>query len=114
MNGSLDYLLTVVEVAVGDTANHTQVFLSQGSTVSQIKKSPISLVCLTESMSDSDLLDRGFAKQSPRGTWKMFRNWFLHRSIAAQVKWSDALGAVQMEKGEEPMRFLVYRNRYVT
>ena len=26
-------------------------------------------------------------------------------SVATQVKWSDAFDAVQMEKGEEPMKF---------
>ena len=35
----------------------------------------------------------------------MLRDWILPRSIATQVKWSDALDDVQMEKDEEPMRF---------
>ena len=56
-------------------------------------------------MSDTDLLDRVFAKQSPSGAWKMLRDWFLPRSIATQVKWSDAFDAVKMENGEEPMKF---------
>ena len=45
-----------------------------------------------------------FAKQSPSGAWKMIRDWFLPRSIATQVKWSDAFDDVKMEKGEEPMK----------
>ena len=56
-------------------------------------------------MSDTDLLDQMFAKQSPSGAWKMLRDWFLPRSNATQVKWSDAFDVVQMEKGEEPMEF---------
>ena len=35
----------------------------------------------------------------------MLRGWFLRRSIATQVKLSDAFDAVQMETGEEPMKF---------
>ena len=35
----------------------------------------------------------------------MFRDWFLPRSIATQVKESDAFDAIKMEKGEEPMKF---------
>ena len=34
----------------------------------------------------------------------MLRDWFLPRSSATQVKWSDAFDAVQMQKGEEPMK----------
>ena len=35
----------------------------------------------------------------------MLRDWFLPRTIGKHVKWSDAFDAVQMEKGEEPMKF---------
>ena len=105
MNGCLNYLFTATEVAVGDTAKDTQYFISQGLSVVHVKKSRIAWVCLTESMSDTDLLDRVFAKQSPSGAWKMLRDWFLPRSIATRVKWSDAFDAAQMEKGEERMKF---------
>ena len=73
--------------------------------VVHFKKSRIAWVCLTESMPDTDLPDRVFAKQSPSGAWKMLRDWFLPRTIGKHVKWSDAFDAVQMEKGEEPMKF---------
>ena len=56
-------------------------------------------------MTDTDLLDRVFGNQSTSGAWKMLRDWFLPRSNATQVKWSDAFDAVNMEKGEEPMKF---------
>ena len=56
-------------------------------------------------MTDIDLLDRVFAKQSPSGAWKILRDWFLPKSIAMQVKSSDACDTVKMEKGEEPMKF---------
>ena len=56
-------------------------------------------------MSDTDLLDRVFARQSPSGACKMLRDWILPTSIATQVKWSDAFDAVQMAKGEDPMKF---------
>ena len=35
----------------------------------------------------------------------MLRDWFLPRSIATQVKWSDTFDDVKMKKGEEPMTF---------
>ena len=105
VNGCLDSLLTDIEVAVGDTAKDMQYFLFQGLSVVHIKKLGIAWVCLTKSMSDTDLLDRVFAKQSPSGAWKMLRDWFRPRSIATKVKWSDACDAVQMEKGEKPMSF---------
>ena len=64
--------LSYTEVAVGDTAKDTQYVPSQGLGVVQIKKSRIAWVCLTESMSDTDLLDQLFAIQSPSGAWKYF------------------------------------------
>ncbi|CAN0558800.1 unnamed protein product, partial [Laminaria digitata] len=70
-----------------------------------IKKSRIAWKCLAERMPNTDLLDRVFAAQSPSGAWKMLRGWFLPKSIATQVKWSDVFDALQMEKGEEPMIF---------
>ena len=54
-------------------------------------------------MTDTDPLDRVLANLSPSGAWKMLRDWFLPRSIATQVKWSDAFDAVKIQKGEEPM-----------
>ena len=71
--------------------------------VVHIKKLRFAWVCF-EIMSDTHLQDRVFAKQSPSGAWKMLRDWFLPRSIATQVKWSDDFDAVKMEKGEEPMK----------
>ena len=57
-------------------------------------------------MTDTDLLVRVFAKQSPSSTRKILREWFQPRSIGTQVKLSDAFDAVKMEKGEEePMMF---------
>ena len=105
MNGCLNYLFTATEVAVGDTAKDTQYFISQGLSVVHVKKSRIAWVCLTESMSDTDLPDRVFDKQSPSDAWKMLRDWFLPRTIGKHVKWSDAIDAVQMEKGEETMKY---------
>lgn len=43
----------------------------------------------------------------------MLRDWFLPRSIATRVKWSDAFDAVQMEKGEEPMKFFRREDKIV-
>ena len=57
-------------------------------------------------MTDTDLLNRVFARQSPSGAWRMPRDWFSPKSVATQVKWSDAIDAVQMDKGEEPMKFV--------
>ena len=93
-----------IEVAVGDTTKDTQYFLSQGLTHSHVRNAQVAWIWLTESMSDTDLLDRVFARQSPSGAWKIPRDWFLPRSFATQVKRSGAFDAVQMEKGEEPMK----------
>ena len=65
-------------------------------------------------MSDTDLLDRVFAKQSPSGALKILRDWFLPRSIATQAKWSDAFDAVKMEKGEEPMKLFRHVDKIVS
>ena len=43
----------------------------------------------------------------------MLRDWFRPRSIATRVKWSDASDAVQMEKGEEPMKFFSLEDKIV-
>ena len=105
MSGCLGSMLTDIEVAVGDTTKDTQYFISQGLSRPHIKNARVAWICLTESMTDTDLLDRVFARQSPSGAWRMLRDWFLPKSVATQVKWSDAFDAVQMEKGEEPMKF---------
>ena len=36
----------------------------------------------------------------------MLHDCFLPKSTATQVKWSDAFDEVQIEKGEEPMKFI--------
>lgn len=71
MNECLGYLLTHIEVAVGDTTKDTQHVLSQGLTYSHIRNARVAWTRLTGSMSDTDLLDRVFARQSPSGAWKM-------------------------------------------
>ena len=58
-------------------------------------------------MTDTDLLDRVFARKSPSGAWRMLRDWFLPKSVATEVKWSDAFDAVQIENGEGHIKFLV-------
>ena len=103
MSGCLGSMLTDIEVAVGDTTKDTQHFVSQGLSRPHINNA-VAWICLTESMTDTDLLKRVFARQSPSGAWRMVRDWFLRISVATQVKWSDAFDVVHMEKGEEPMK----------
>lgn len=86
MTGCWNYLLADIEVAVGGTAKDTEYFLSQGLNIAHIKKSGIAWICLTETVSNTDLLDWVFAAQSPSGAWKMFCGWFLPNSVATQVK----------------------------
>ena len=95
MSACLRSLRTDIELAAGDTTKDTHNFLSQGFTHSQIRNARVVWICWTESMSDTDLLDRVFARQSPSCAWKTLRDWFLPRSIATQVKWSDAFDAVR-------------------
>ena len=113
MIGCLGSLRADIEVAVGDTTKDTQYFLSQGLTHSHVRNAQVAWIWLTESMSDTDLLDRVFARQSPSGAWKIPRDWFLPRSFATQVKRSGAFDAVQMEKGEEPMKFFSHEDKIV-
>ena len=54
-----------------------------------------------------------FAEQSPSSAWKMLGDCFLPRPIAAQVKWSDAFDAVQMEKDEKPIIFFSHVDKIV-
>ena len=58
-------------------------------------------------MSDICVLDRMFAKQSPNGAWEMLRDWFPLISMVTHVKWSDAFNGMQIEKGEEPLKFFI-------
>ena len=105
MSGCLGSMLTYKEISVGDTTKDTQYFVLLGLSRLHIKNARVAWICLTESMTDTDLLDREFARQSPSGAWRILRHWFLLKSVATQVKWSDAFDAVQIEKGEEPMKF---------
>ena len=75
--------MTDIDVAVGDTTNDNPYFVSQGLTHAYISSARVGWVCLTESMTDTDLRE-------------MIRDWFLPRSIATIVKWSDAFDAVNM------------------
>ena len=88
-------------------------FIPQGLSRPHIKNARVAWICLTESMTDTDLSDRVFARQSPSGAWIMLRDWFLPKSVATQVKWSDAFDAVQTEKGEEPMKFFSRADKIV-
>ena len=67
MSGCLGFMVTDTEVAVGDTTKDTQYFISQGLSRPHIKNARVAWICLTEIMTDADLLDRVFARQSPSG-----------------------------------------------
>ena len=62
MSGCLASLRAEIEVAVGSTTKDTQYVLSRGLTHSHIRNARVSWIWLTESMSDTDLLDRVFAR----------------------------------------------------
>ena len=105
MRGCLISLLAGTGIAVGDTAKDTHLFIYQVLSAVHVKEARTAWICLTKSMSNTDLLDRLVVVQSPRGAWKKLRRWLLPTSIAAQVKWSGAFSAIQMEKGGESMKF---------
>ena len=71
MSGCLGSMLTDIDVAVGDTTKDTQYFIPPGLTRPHIKNARVAWICLTESMTDNDLLDRAFATQSQSGAWRM-------------------------------------------
>ena len=58
MSGCLGSMLTDIEVAVGDTTKDAQYFISQGLSRPHIKNARVAWICLTESMTDTDLLDK--------------------------------------------------------
>ncbi|CAN0395471.1 unnamed protein product, partial [Laminaria digitata] len=105
MSGCSASLETDIEVAVGDTTKTTRYFLEQGLSPQQIERARMAWTCLTESMTDPELLGRVFATKPPSGGWIMLKDWFMPQTMANQVKWSDAFDAIRMEKGEEPMKF---------
>ena len=105
MSGCLGSMLADIAVAVGDTTKYTQYFILQGLRRPHIKNARVAWVCLTESMTDTDLLGRVFAGQSPSEDGRMLRDFFFSKSIATQVKRWDAFHAVQIEKVEELMIF---------
>ena len=86
MSWCLGSMLTDKEVAVGDTTTDTQYSISQGLSRPHIKNGRVACICLTKSMTDTNLLDRVFARQLPSGAWRMLRDWFLPESLATQAK----------------------------
>ena len=93
-------------LAVADTAKDTQYFVFKALTHAQVRSAPVAWKCLTENMPDTDLRDRVCERQSLSGGWKMLFDWFLPRSIAAQVKLSNDIDADTMEYGEERMELI--------
>ena len=82
----LDFFVADTEIAVGETAKDAHLFISQVLSAAHVKKARIAWISLTESMSNTDLLDRLDVVQSPSGAWKMLRHWLLPAPIATQDK----------------------------
>ena len=61
MSGCLGCPLTDIEVAVGGTTKDTPHFVSQASTNAHIRSERVARICLAESISAIDMLDRVFA-----------------------------------------------------
>ena len=98
---------------VGDPSVTSRFFIDQGCTEISVKRSRLAWTCITESITDRELLSRVFDTNSPSVAWRMLKDWFLPQTLAEKSKCKRQFNDLVMEKKEEPMRYFARVNKIV-
>ena len=95
---------TAIDMPVGDPSVTSRFLLDQGLSEASVIRARIAWTCLTESITDRELLSTVFDTNSPSAGWRMSCDWFLPKTLSEKSKWKRQFNEMVMEK-EEPMRF---------
>ena len=105
-SGCMQAFTTVADTMVGDPSVTSRFVLDQGCTEISVKRSRLAWTCITESITDRELLSRVFDTNSPSVAWRMLNDWFLPKTPVEKSKWKRQLNDLVMEKKGEPMKIL--------
>ena len=72
---------------VGDPSVTSSFLLDQGFTEISVKRSRLAWTCITEGITDRELLIRVFDTISLSVAWRMLNDWFLPKTLAEKSKW---------------------------
>ena len=112
-SGCMQAFTTVTDMMVGDPSVTSRFLLDQGFSEISVKRSRLAWTCITESITDRELLSRVFDTNSPSVAWRMLNDWFLPKTLAEKSKWKQQFNDLVMEKKEEPMRFFARVDKIV-
>ena len=96
---------TAIDMPVDDPSVTSRFMLDQGFSEASVRRARIAWTCLTESITDQELLSRVFGTNSPSAGWRMSCDWFLPKTLSEKSKWKRQFNELVMEKNAEPMRF---------
>ena len=111
--GYMQAFTTVTDMMVGGPSVTSRFLLDQGFTEISVKSPRLAWTCITESITDHELLSRVFDTNSPSVAWRMLNDWFLPKTQAKKSKWKRQFNDLVMEKKEEPIRFFARVDKIV-
>ena len=85
-NDCMQVFTSVIDMPIGDPSVTSRFFLDQGFSESSVKRARIAWTCLTESITDRELLSSVFDTNSPSAGWRMFCDWFLPKTLSEKSK----------------------------
>ena len=80
-SGCMQAFTTVADM-VGDPCVTSRFLLDQGFTENSVKTSRLAWTCITDGITDRELLSRVFDTNSPSVAWRMLNDWFLPKTLA--------------------------------
>ena len=96
---------TAIDMLVGDPSVTSRFLIDQGFSEASVKRARTAWICLTESITDRELLSRVFDTNSPSAGWRMLCDWFLPKTPSEKTKCELQLDDLVVEKQEELMIF---------
>ena len=112
-SGYMQAFTTVTDMMVGDPSVTSRFSLDQGFTEIIVKRSRSAWTCITESITERELLNRALDTNSPSVAWRMLHDRFLPKTLAEKSKWKRHVNDLVMEKKKAPMRFFARVDKIV-
>ena len=113
-NDCMQAFTTAIDMPVGDPSVTSLFLLDQGFSEASVRRARIAWTCLTESITDRELLSTVFDTNSPGVGWRMLCDWFLPKTLSEfVVVRKRQFNQLVMEKKEEPMIFFARIDKIV-
>ena len=97
-NDCMQAFTTAIDMPVDDPSVTSRFMLDQGFSEASVRRARIAWTCLTESITDQELLSRVFGTNSPSAGWRMSCDWFLPKTLSEKSKWKRQFNELVMEK----------------